>query len=300
MEIRAVSRRRHRQPRLDLSAEAGTSTPSRDDAAAQGELFDGAWDETDTTGNGWAPVPNVPDLSAAGPASSVEELPHDDPASPADKVLLSVGRPYFHDGTVGEGRYEADLAPTLLAGLAALQVLARAVFAQFGAPPDAELTVVCDRWTLRLGPEGGQAQLVELEEGAPSAPRRTERRADQWLRGVASFRQADHAQALSAFEAEAAAAVDAGSPQRAAIAFRAAATSARSTGRADQCNRLLRLAGKSYLEIAEGANTLPQGVFSAYREAARAFLEAGNLPLAQQCLTKALAVGEGLGMLERA
>ena len=70
---------------------------------------------------------------------------------------------------------------------------------------------------------------------------------------------------------------------------------------ADQSNRFLRLApGKSYLEIAEGANTLPQGVFSAYREAARAFLEAGNLPLAQQCLTKALAVGEALGLLERA
>ena len=99
---------------------------------------------------------------------------------------------------------------------------------------------------------------------------------------------------------KAAAAIASGSPQRAAVAFRAAAGSARSIGRADECNRFLRLAGKSYLEIAEGANTLPQGVFSAYREAARAFLEAGNLPLAQQCLTKALAVGEALGLLERA
>jgi len=216
------------------------------------------------------------------------------------KVLLAVGRPYFHDGTVGEGLYEADLPLTLLATFDALQGMARAIFSEMGAVRDAEVTIYCDRWLLRLGPETGQAQLVQVDADAPSTPPRKERRADQWLRGVAALRQADHAQALAAFEAEAATAVAAGSPQRAAVAFRAAAASARSIGRADQSNRFLRLAGKSYLEIAEGANTLPQGVFSAYREAARAFLEAGNLPLAQQCLTKALAVGEALGLLERA
>jgi hypothetical protein len=215
-------------------------------------------------------------------------------------VLLAVGPSYFHDGTVGEGLYEADLPLTLLATFEALHVLARAIFCEMGAARHAEVTVNCDRWLLRLGPETGQAQLVQVEVGTPGTPARNERRADQWLRGVAAHRQADHPQALAAFEAEAAAAMAAGSPQRASVAFRAAAASARSIGRADESNRFLRLAGKSYLDIAEGANTLPQGVFSAYREAARAFLEAGNLPLAQQCLTKALAVGEALGLLERA
>jgi hypothetical protein len=214
-------------------------------------------------------------------------------------VLLAVGPSYFHDGTVGEGLYENDLPLTLLATFEALHVLARAIFCEMGAARDTEVTINCGRWLLRLGPETGQAQLVQVDAGTASTPARTERRADQWLRGVAALRQADHPQALAAFEAEAAAAVAAGSPQRSAVAFRAAAASARSIGRADESNRFLRLAGKSYLEIAEGANTLPQGVFSAYREAARAFLEAGNLPLAQQCLTKALAVGEALGLLER-
>jgi len=214
-------------------------------------------------------------------------------------VLLAVGRSFFHDGTVGEGLYEADLPLTLIATFDALLVLSRAVFSEMGAARDTEVTITCDRWLLRLGPETGQAQLVEIDAVAPSTPARSERRAEQWFRGVAALRQADHPQALAAFEAEAEAAVAAGSPQRAAVAFRAAAASARSIGRGDESNRFLRLAGKSYLEIAEGANTLPQGVFSAYREAARAFLEAGNLPLAQQCLTKALVVGEALGLLER-
>jgi hypothetical protein len=218
-------------------------------------------------------------------------------------VVLAVGGPYFHDGKVAEGRYERDLEPTLLGALSAVQTLARAIFTQVGAQPDAEMSARCDRWSLLFGPEQGQAQVVELDDGAArqeGAGTRQGRAASEWLRGVAALRQADHAQALVAFETEAADAVAASSPQRAAVAYRAAAASARSVGRADQYNRLLRLAGKSYLEIAEAATTLPQGVFSAYREAARAFLEAGNLPLAQQCLTKALAVGETLGLMEPA
>lgn len=232
------------------------------------------------------------------PAPEREATPG--PVPPEGTVLLSVGRTYFHDGTVGEGRYQDDLAPSFLAALAALHELARAVFSEMGAPSDAELSAHCDRWSLKLGPETGHAQMVRLDDGVPLAPARKERRADQWLRGIAALRQADHAQALAAFETEAAQAMAAGSPQRAAVSYRAAAASARSIGRADQGNRLLRLAGKAYLDIAEAGTTLPQGVFSAYREAARAFLEAGNLPLAQQCLTKALTVGEALGLVERA
>ncbi len=286
MELHAISPRKRRHADLDLSAEQATLVAACDTRAAEDEFF-----EADRSQGA--------ELEGAVASWPTQEPGHDSPSPPIGKVLLAVGPSYFHDGTVGEGLYEDDLPLTLVATFEALHVLARAIFAEMGAERDAEVTINCGRWLLRLGPETGQAQLVQLDPGAPSPPVQTERRADQWLRGLAALRQADHPQALAAFEAEAASAVAAGSPQRAAIAFRAAAASARSIGRADQANRFLRLAGKSYLDIAEGANTLPQGVFSAYREAARAFLEAGNLPLAQQCLTKALAVGEALGLLER-
>jgi hypothetical protein len=299
MELHAISRRKRRHADLDLSAEAATPARSRDNRAAEDELFEAAWDEPAGAHQGWANGPGGSGLEGAVGAWPAQEPDHEGPNPPIGKVLLAVGPSYFHDGTVGEGLYENDLPLTLLATFEALHVLARAIFCEMGAARDTEVTINCGRWLLRLGPETGQAQLVQVDAGTASTPARTERRADQWLRGVAALRQADHPQALAAFEAEAAAAVAAGSPQRAAVAFRAAAASARSIGRADESNRFLRLAGKSYLEIAEGANTLPQGVFSAYREAARAFLEAGNLPLAQQCLTKALAVGEALGLLER-
>ena len=120
------------------------------------------------------------------------------------------------------------------------------------------------------------------------------------MRGLVASRDADHAQALAAFEAEAAEAAEAGAPQRAAIAYRAAAAAALAAGRGDHANRLQRLAGKAYLEIAEKSETLPQGVFMAYRESARCFLEAGNLPLAHKCLSKAIAIGETLGYTESA
>jgi hypothetical protein len=300
MELHAISRRKRRQADLDLSAEPATPVSSRDNRAAEDEFFEAAWDEPAAPDEGWGHGPEGAGLGGAIASWPTQELDHDGPNPPVGKVLLAVGPSYFHDGTVGEGLYEADLPLTLLATFEALHVLARAIFSEMGAARDAEVTVNCDRWLLRLGPGTGQAQLVQVDASAPGTPARNERRANQWLRGVAALRQADHPQALAAFEAEAAAAMAGGSPQRAAVAFRAAAASARSIGRADQSNRFLRLAGKSYLDIAEGANTLPQGVFSAYREAARAFLEAGNLPLAQQCLTKALAVGEALGLLERA
>jgi tetratricopeptide (TPR) repeat protein len=299
MELRAISRLKRRHADLDLSAEQAATVRARDRRAAEAEFFEAAWDEPAPDHQGLADSSQGTELEGAVASWPTQELGHENPSPPIGKVLLAVGPSYFHDGTVGEGLYEADLPLTLVATFEALHVLARAIFAEMGAARDAEVTINCARWLLRLGPATGQAQLIQVDPDAPSAPAPTERRAEQWLRGLAALRQADHPQALAAFEAEAAAAVAAGSPQRAAIAFRAAAASARSIGRADQSNRFLRLAGKSYLDIAEGTNTLPQGVFSAYREAARAFLEAGNLPLAQQCLTKALAVGEALGLLER-
>ncbi len=253
-------------------------------------------------------------MAPAGCAPQAGEGPHgvegadksheDEEAVTADapgatgSVVLAIGRPYFHDGTVGQGKYEGDLAPTLIAALQSVHALSRAIFAQVGAPADGEVVVSAEGWELRLGPEPGQAHVVRPEGGdAQAAP--TERRAHQWLRGIAALRQSDHGHALAAFQAEAEEAAGNRRPQRAAVAYRAAAASARAVGRADQANRMLRLAGKHYLEIAEEPGTLPQGVFSAYREAAKAFLEAGNLPLAHQSLTKAMAVGEALGLVER-
>ncbi|MGD0810586.1 MAG: hypothetical protein ABSA91_12910 [Acidimicrobiales bacterium] len=312
MELHAISRRKRRHADLDLSAKPAITVKSQDNRAAEDEFFETAWDgpapPDDALGHG----PQGVGPAGANSSWPTQEPEHLGPNPVGGKVLLAVGPSYFHDGTVGEGLYEADLPLTLVATFEAMHVLARAIFSEMGAARDCEVTVNCDRWLLRLGPGTGQAQLVQVDEvtastsgtsgtpGTSGTQAPNERGANQWLRGVAALRQADHPQALAAFEAEAAAALAAGSPQRAAVAFRAAAASARSIGRADQSNRSLRLAGKSYLDIAEGSNTLPQGVFSAYREAARAFLEAGNLPLAQQCLTKALAVGEALGLLERA
>jgi hypothetical protein len=276
MPLSAFSRRKTGEP-LDLSAEAVPAVPDAPGTALSPS-------EPSPTGQDEA---TLPEGHAGGHAGGT--------------VVLAIGSPYFHDGTVGEGRYESDLPPTLLAALHSLQELARAVLAQAGAPDQGELIVQSDGWALHLGPEPGYAKLVRLDghHGGTGASTHTDRRAHQWLRGIAALRQSDHAQAQSAFEAEAKEAVETGLPQRAAVAYRAAAASARSVGRSDQANRMLRLAGKYYLEIAEGAQTLPQGVFSAYREAARAFLEAGNLPLAHQSLTKAIAVGEALGLAER-
>lgn len=272
MPLGAFSRRRTGEP-LDLSAEATTPTSEASAAAPGSDEPTGVADDEGGPGGG-----------------------HE-----AGTVVLAIGSPYFHDGTVGGGRYESDLPPTLLAAVHSIQELARAVLAEAGALDQGELVVRSESWALHLGPEPGYAKLVRLdgEVAGSRSGAHTDRRAHQWLRGIAALRQSDHAQAQAAFEAEAKEAVEAGLPQRAAVAYRAAAASARSVGRSDQANRMLRLAGKYYLEIAEGAETLPQGVFSAYREAARAFLEAGNLPLAHQSLTKAIAVGEALGLAER-
>jgi hypothetical protein len=218
----------------------------------------------------------------------------------ADGVVLAFGSSYFHDGRVGPGRYASDLEPTLVAAVAASHALLRAVFGEAGAPLSAPLEASCDRFSLRYGSEPGHAQLVELARVEPTAGRSLAKGADAWVRGVVAAREADHAQALAAFEREAVEAVEAGSSQRAAIAYRAAAAAATAAGRADHANRLLRLAGKAYLEIAEAAQTIPQGVVMAYRESARCFLEAGNLPLAHSCLSKALAIGETLGYMEAA
>lgn len=307
MALRAFHSRRGAQGApgagdLDLSAAAeveqarqpegaGTAAGAPTGAAA-GTATTATPTGTHGPGNGAPDPTRLPDESREG------EEPEKGLPKGTGSTVLAIGRPYFHDGTVGQGKYESELAPTLVAALRSVHALSQAVFAQVGAPADAEVVVSVQGWELRLGPEPGHAQVLRLDgHDVQAVP--TERRAHQWLRGIAALRQSDHGHALAAFQSEAEEAAANRLPQRAAVAYRAAAASARAVGRSDQANRMLRLAGKYYLEIAEEAGTLPQGVFTAYREAARAFLEAGNLPLAHQSLTKAMAVGEALGLVER-
>jgi hypothetical protein len=222
-----------------------------------------------------------------------------------ERVVLSTGSTYFHNGRVSPERYASDLAPTFLGSIAASHTLLGELFKEMGAPEGATIQADCDRWRLRFGSDINQAQFSVVEQvaapgtGGGSGPGEGSG-ADGWVRGIVASRDADHAQALAAFEAEATEAAEAGAPQRAAIAYRAAAAAALAAGRGDSANRLQRLAGKAYLEIAEKSETLPQGVFMAYRESARSFLEAGNLPLAHKCLSKAIAIGETLGYTESA
>jgi len=241
-------------------------------------------------------VPGARTGAAQAGAEGVEELE-------AERVVLAIGSTYFHNGRVSPERYASDLAPTFLGAVSASHTLLRELFKEIGAPEGAAIQALCDRWHLRFGAEVGQAQFSVDEEvpadgtGARS-PSGTGAGADGWVRGLVASRDSDHAQALAAFETEAAEAAEAGAPQRAAIAYRAAAAAALAAGRGDHANRLQRLAGKAYMEIAEKSETLPQGVFMAYRESARCFLEAGNLPLAHKCLSKAIAIGETLGYTE--
>ncbi|HVA03171.1 MAG TPA: hypothetical protein VMU64_05420 [Acidimicrobiales bacterium] len=250
--------------------------------------------------------------NAAGPAQSPPSGPQPDESGPnpsdtvgEERVVLAIGSTYFHNGRVSPERYASDLAPSFLGAIAASHTLLRELFKEMGAPEGASIRADCERWHLRYGSDLNQAQFSVDEQmttnGAGAASTAGDRTgADGWVRGLVASRDADHAQALAAFEAEAAEAAEAGAPQRAAIAYRAAGAAALAAGRGDHANRLQRLAGKAYLEIAEKSETLPQGVFMAYRESARCFLEAGNLPLAHKCLSKAIAIGETLGYTESA
>ncbi len=251
--------------------------------------------------------PRLPGPVDAGPVDAGLADGGFDPGSTqdAERVVLAIGSTYFHNGRVSPERYASDLAPTFTGAVAASHTLLRDLFKEVGAPEGALIHAECDRWHLRYGAEVNQAQFSVEEQVTPGpvgmeSMTGTTSGADSWVRGIVASRDADHAQALAAFEAEAAEAAEAGAPQRAAIAYRAAAAAALAAGRGDTANRLQRLAGKAYLEIAEKSETLPQGVFMAYRESARSFLEAGNLPLAHKCLSKAIAIGETLGYTESA
>jgi tetratricopeptide (TPR) repeat protein len=136
--------------------------------------------------------------------------------------------------------------------------------------------------------------------GAPGALEpagEPERPGDTWEQAVAAAREGCHSEALGLFEAEAEEAVAQGEHQRAALADGGAGRRAEAVGRYDHANKLLRLAGKHYLFVAESPDTPSRGVLKALVTAAKCFLQAGNLPLAGACITRALAASETLSDL---
>lgn len=149
-------------------------------------------------------------------------------------------------------------------------------------------------------PEAPVRALVATAPGEPGqlpaglAPTASGRVGDRWEQGVAAAREGEHATALELFEKEAEEAVERGSHQRAAIAFRSASREAGWVGRRDYANKLLRLAGKHYLCVAESPETPARSVIQGFVAAAKCFLQAGNLPLAGACITRALATNETL------
>jgi hypothetical protein len=156
-----------------------------------------------------------------------------------ERVVLSVGSTHFHNGRVSPERYASDLAPSFLGAIVASHTLLRELFKEMGAPEGASIQADCERWHLRYGSDVSQAQFSVDEQVSTNGAVRgstagNRAGADGWVRGLVASRDADHAQALAAFEAEAAEAAEAGAPQRAAIAYRAAGAAALAAGRGDQ------------------------------------------------------------------
>lgn len=116
-----------------------------------------------------------------------------------------------------------------------------------------------------------------------------------WELGVSAVREGAYSEALSHFEREAEAAAEAGSDGRAAIAYRSASGAADKVGRYDLANHLLRQAGKHYLNAAEARETPPRAMRQAYEAAAKCFLQAGNLRLAETSIQRACSLDEALG-----
>jgi hypothetical protein len=122
-----------------------------------------------------------------------------------------------------------------------------------------------------------------------------ERPRDRWELGASAAREGDHALALELFEQEAHEAEANELPQRAAIAYRSASRAAGLIGRRDYANKLLRLAGKHYLFVAEYPQTSMRAKVQAFVAAAKCFLQAGNLNLAASCIARATSSAEALG-----
>lgn len=117
----------------------------------------------------------------------------------------------------------------------------------------------------------------------------------EWEQGVGASRSDAHGEALTHFCREAEDAAGRGRHARAAIAYRSASAEADEVGRHDLANHLLRLAGKHYLAGAESRETPPRGIRQAYEVAAKCFLQAGNLALAETSIQRARSLDDVLG-----
>ncbi|HUZ09750.1 MAG TPA: hypothetical protein VMU76_06230 [Acidimicrobiales bacterium] len=148
----------------------------------------------------------------------------------------------------------------------------------------------------RTGPApSGQVTDPSADQGDRQALRVT---ADRWELGASAAREGDHAGALELFEAEAREAEAQNIHQRAAIAYRSASREAGWIGRRDYANKLLRLAGKHYLFVAEDVHVAAQGKVRAFVTAAKCFLQAGNLSLAESCIARARSGAQALSDTE--
>jgi hypothetical protein len=199
-----------------------------------------------------------------------------------------------------------DLSPDVVEPFVrAIEVLLRGL-ADAAGEPDSSALITLGSLTIEYGSAGWSDDTVRIHRlgapeetgrppactGAEAAP--VSHDGDVWEQAMAASREGDHARALALFEEEAEEARAAGAEQRAAIAFRSASREASRVGRRDHANKLLRLAGKHYLFVAESATTPARGVVAAFVTAAKCFLQAGNLPLAGACITRALATSETL------
>src|ERR1700688_4730217 len=162
-----------------------------------------------------------------GSLSGADEPQTDARLGEGERLVLAVGSNYYHNGRVSPEHYASDLAPTFLGAIAASHTLLRELFNEMGAAESAPIEAHCDRWHLRYGVDVSQAQFT-VDDVVPVHGVGTRSTsgggsdADGWVRALVASRDADHAKALTAFEAEAAEAESAGAPQRAAMAYRAA------------------------------------------------------------------------------
>ena len=159
----------------------------------------------------------------------------------------------------------------------------------------------------RLDRPRGPIELRDLDDDSaetPPLPVTDSRRhgdsdvhseAGAWELGVNAVREGLYSEALAHFGREAEEAAEAGSDGRAAIAYRSASAAADKIGRYDLANRLLRLAGKHYLNVGETRDTPLRGVRQAYETAAKCFLQAGNLELAETSIRRARSLDDVLG-----
>lgn len=130
---------------------------------------------------------------------------------------------------------------------------------------------------------------------APAAVEEPREAPGHWERGVKAAQAGAHTDALRHFEQEAEQLTARGVHARAALSYRCASAQADRLGRTDLANRLLRLAGKHYLSAAETPQTPHQAMRQAYEMAAKCFLQAGNLPLAETSIRQAISLDEVLG-----